>query len=145
MKHAREFSAVALVRKPASATTLGVAPPEAKVSSRRPDGTAAIGIQHRIDLKPHPTRYDGAEMFYQCRRIGLSRHGALFEAARWLLKEGIAQPADMVGTYRGDMLCTYGMAGELAKWSVSESDTHGLRYVRYKPFTLAAMKLRVPT
>jgi hypothetical protein len=72
---------------------------------------------HRIDLTPPPRGHGKTLMAYNGKLIG-SSNSPLFAAARWLLDNGAAWPDDRVETYRGDMLCTFGRAGELAKWTV---------------------------
>jgi hypothetical protein len=46
------------------------------------------------------------------------------------------KPGDTVETYRGATLCMSGLAGELAKWTVGESDGGNptFQLARWKPF-----------
>jgi hypothetical protein len=74
-------------------------------------------------------------MVYRGEAIGSAR-APIHTAARYLLDNGLAAPDDIVATYRGGILCTSGLAGELAKLTVAEHDhcnpTFKLR--PYKPF-----------
>jgi hypothetical protein len=101
-------------------------------------------IDRRIDLElpqrdaSYPARrYD--TMFYQGREIGRS-DVPICAAARWLLGEGIAGPDDVIGTYRGETLCMYGRAGELAEWTVRENRNGrpSLQLAVWGPFAAAA-------
>jgi hypothetical protein len=67
---------------------------------------------HRVDLLPLPKRH------------GRTPISPIYAAARWPLDNGLAWPDDIVETYRGEMLCMSGKAGELAKWTVEEAK-HG--------------------
>lgn len=110
--------------------------PEAKSRERGPK--TVIGwpesIKHRIDLLPHPRGYNGAIAFFRGRKIGLF-DAPLCEAARWLLREGIASRDDWIGAWRGETPCMAGKAGELAKWTVRETSEGGLYWARYVPMT----------
>jgi hypothetical protein len=107
--------------------------------------------EHRIDLQPdlRPHQHGPTPMLYCGKAIG-SSNSPIFAAARWLLDNGAAWPDDTVVTYRrsghGETLCMAGKAGELAKWTVSESD-HGspsLQLVRWRPFPTAAGAPKTP-
>ena len=51
------------------------------------------------------------------------------------MAEGIAQPEDVVATYRGETPCVYAKAGAAAKWEARESAAQGLHLARYVPMT----------
>jgi hypothetical protein len=90
-------------------------------------------VIHRIDLQPDPRRHGPPAMSYKGKPIGRS-NAPIYTAARWLLDNGIAQPDDTVETWGADgMLSQYGIAAELAKWTVAEDD-RGLYLRRWKPF-----------
>lgn len=83
---------------------------------------------HRIDLLP--ARSDRAKMVYAGRDLGLSRQ-SLFDAARKLLADGLAEPDDRIETWRGDTKCLSGPVWAAAKISVSETG-FGPKFVRYE-------------
>lgn len=62
--------------------------------------------------------------------IGDSRQ-PLFDAARYLLRSGIAKASDRIATFRGSTMCLRATVGAAAKLSVSESD-RGLEFVEYR-------------
>jgi hypothetical protein len=93
-------------------------------------------IDLRPDLRPRGCRHGKTPMLYQGKSIG-SSNSPVYAAVRWLLDNNAAAPDDTVESYRGEMLCMSGRAGELAKWTVREND-HGnpsLQLVPYKAFS----------
>jgi hypothetical protein len=59
----------------------------------------------------------------------------LHAAARWLLDNGIADARDEIATYRGETLSMHGIVGDMAKFTVEESDGKPLRSRPWKPFS----------
>jgi hypothetical protein len=97
---------------------------------------------HRIDLQPDPRRHGPPAMVYNGKTIGRS-NAPIYTAARWLLENGHAQHDDTVETWGADgMLSMYGIAGDLAKWTVSEDDW-GLHLRRWKPFPTVRVAPRI--
>lgn len=98
---------------------------------------------HRIDLEP-AFRLDEkgvgrgqgkARMLHMGRLIGESRQPAL-DAARYLLRAGLASPDELITTYRDGRPCIYARVGTAAKLSVSEPDRGGLRFVQHRELEL---------
>ena len=90
----------------------------------------------RIDLREPEKKHGRTIMSYCGADIGAS-YSPIYAAARWLLDNNHAKSDDTVATYRGDMPCMSGKAGELAKWTIAENDrgdpTFSLR--RWKGFS----------
>jgi hypothetical protein len=96
---------------------------------------------HRIDILPDKRGYGRPAMIYNGKPVGKS-NSPIYAAARWLLDQGAAQPADTVETWGSDgILSMYGIAGELAKWTVVEDDD-GLHLRRWRPFPAGAVGSR---
>ena len=75
---------------------------------------------------------DGPEVFRSLQPI--------YDGARYLLAFGLADPDDMIETYRGTTKCMSGKVGNCAKFTVEEHDKHGLRLRKYEPFNKASVQ-----
>jgi hypothetical protein len=89
----------------------------------------------RPDIRPDGRSWGRTPVLYNDKVIGSSDQPE-YDAARWLLANNAAHPDDRLETYRGSLLCMSGVVGELAKWTVVESEhghpTFSLR--RWRPF-----------
>ena len=90
--------------------------------------------EHRISLFPHPRRLEGVLCRYEGRELGIYRHGAIYEAARYLLGANLAVPEDIISTWWGETLSMRGKVGGMAKWVVRFDSLNGDHLVRYAPF-----------
>jgi hypothetical protein len=77
-------------------------------------------IDLRPDLRPEGRKHGATPMLYQGKQIGSSDQPE-YAAARWLLENNAADPADFLETYRGEIPCMSGIVGKLAKLTVEES------------------------
>lgn len=90
---------------------------------------------HCIDLMPTSPSSDRAVWRYRCDDFEApSRTSAqpLFDAARWLLSESLADRADRITTYRDGKPCLTASVGVAAVLRIHESDRDGLRFVKFK-------------
>jgi hypothetical protein len=117
------------------------------VLARTGDGVVEF---RRIDLRPElrpqtgtdrddrrvPRGHGPTPMLYRGEVIGQSDQ-PIYEAARWLLGQGIASPGDEIATYRGEVLSMSGSVGELARWAVEErkKGRAGMRLIPWRPFS----------
>jgi hypothetical protein len=69
--------------------------------------------------------------------IGESRQ-PLYDAARWLLGQGLALPSDLIGTYRDGTLCLRSTVGRAAKLTIVEDSRTGPRLAAYRPLSAEA-------
>lgn len=98
---------------------------------------------HRVDLEPayrvtDPARgttagHGKAFMLYEGQVIGESKEPA-FDAARWLLKRGLALPSDRLTTYRNGMPCVFTTVGRSAALTLEERTNGGLKIRAYREF-----------
>ena len=89
-------------------------------SAYRFDPAKGVGSGHGKD-----------RMFYEGVLIGVSRQPE-FDAARWLLAEGLALPSDRLTSFRGDTPCIFTTVGRAAKLAVRETGKHGPKIVAYR-------------
>ncbi|CAJ0892730.1 hypothetical protein AMST5_04244 [freshwater sediment metagenome] len=107
---------------------------------------------HRVDLEPayrvtDPARgttagHGKAFMLYEGQVIGESKEPA-FDAARWLLKRGLALPSDRLTTYRDGTPCVFTTVGRAATLSVRDNARCGVTLCAYRepsPETLKALR-----
>ena len=95
---------------------------------------------HRIDIEPalretRPGVWTGhgrAIMRYRGEQIGESAE-PLFAAARILLDRGLADPDDVIQTFRGDTPCLRAKVGAAAGRSFVEAKAGGIRIGKYNP------------
>jgi len=93
-------------------------------------------ISLRPDLRKNKKAHGPLAMLYCGVVIGSSRQ-PIYDAARYLLDSDRAEPGDRVETWRGEVLCMSGVAGDLAKRTVVEND-HGnpaFQLRRWKAFS----------
>lgn len=83
-----------------------------------------------------------APMTYRGEVIGSSRQ-PIYDAARYLLDNNLASPDDMIETWRGGVLCMFGVVGEIAKRTVMER-RNGLVETAFQPFDPSVMPARKP-
>ncbi|WP_426615361.1 hypothetical protein [Bradyrhizobium sp. McL0616] len=70
-----------------------------------------------------------------------SSHQPLLDAARVLLKRGYRPEQRLVMRHRGSTVAAMsGQIGELAKWTLSETQTAGPRFAPYRPFEKAVCR-----
>ena len=95
-------------------------------------------VTHRIELVPayrlHPVTgisagNERALMSYQGKGIGDSSE-PICDAARYLLKHGLAQETDRIETWRGETLCLKASVDNAAKLTVRETAS-GPKFFRY--------------
>lgn len=96
---------------------------------------------HRIDLTSARRRnangvsigHDKAFMSYRGELIGGSRQ-PLFAAARYLLARSLAEPSDLIQTFRNGVPCMAATVGRAADRSVLETASAGPRIVKFRSF-----------
>jgi hypothetical protein len=87
------------------------------------------------------TTFGKAIMHYEGTDIGSSRQ-PIYDAARYLLANGLALPSDRITTYQDGRPCMLSIVGRAAKLTVQENDNGGLTLCAYRPFKKEAVVQR---